>query len=346
MRSPYQSVDREQQGRGPCATYRKHGHPDTGIVSIAGMALLFCLLFVAGASAAGTKTAYLGDMVTLSGYSPGSDQVYLFMTGPNLPTNGVSLNNINRRADTGGLTTADVDPDGRWVYKWYTDQLGGKIDTGTYTIWVTDRPVDRSHLAGSDYQSISVTLQPPGFIPGSMTATGDLLVRSIPDGAVLFLDRENRGVTPVSISGLPVGDHVLRLSSPGYQDQVTQVLVQEGAVTEASIPLREVNGSIYVNTTPAGAEISIDGTGAGISPVLLSGLSPGNHTLVARKAGYTITSQEVRVVGGHMVVAQLYTPEEETRPPGTPPATRAAGMAPVIIVLSLVLFMVPGFQKR
>jgi hypothetical protein len=158
MNYTYGAFDKEHQETGPCAISLKFDHQGTGIVTTAGIVILFCLLLVTGVSAAETKTAYLGDMVTLSGSSPGSDIVYLFMTGPNLPLNGVTLTNINRRADMGEFTTADVDPDGRWVYKWYTNQLGGKIDTGTYTIWVTDRPVDRSHLSGSDYRSIPCPL--------------------------------------------------------------------------------------------------------------------------------------------------------------------------------------------
>ena len=126
---PYKVNDREVIGKGPGALYQGHGYPGTTIATIAGILILLCLFLVTGASAAGTRTAYMGDMVTLSGSSPGSDIVYLFMTGPNLPSNGVALNNINRRADMGGFTTADVDQDGRWVYKWYTNQLGGKLDT-------------------------------------------------------------------------------------------------------------------------------------------------------------------------------------------------------------------------
>jgi hypothetical protein len=321
---------------GPCTMIRKYEHPGTGLIAIAGIAIIFLLLIVTSASATDTKATYLGDMVTLSGNSPGSDIVYLFMTGPNLPSNGVALNNINRRADMGGFSTADVNPDGSWIYKWYTNQIGGKIDAGTYTVWVTDRPVDRSHLSGSDYRSITVVLQQPGISAGSSTATGALLVRSIPDGAVLFLNGENRGVTPVTIPDLPVGGHVLVLSSPGYQNMTTQAIIREGAITEVNVPLYAMNGSLYINTTPGGAEISLDGRPAGVSPVLLEDLVPGNHSLVTRKSGYNATYQEVRVIGGHMMVVQLSL-EEGTRPAGTfPSSTRAPGIGPVIVVISII----------
>jgi len=319
--------------------YRKPGLVTTRIPVIIGLFILLCLLSVSGTSAAETKTTYLGDIVTLSGYSPGSDQVYLFLTGPNLPSNGVALDNINRRADMGGFTTTDVDPDGHWVYKWYTNQLGGKIDTGTYTIWVTDRPVDRSQLSGSNYRSIPVLLQQPGIVAGSSTATGALQVGSIPKGAVVFLDREKQGVTPVTIPDLPAGAHVLLLESPGYQDLTTQAVVTEDTTTRVSIPLNSVNGSLYVNTTPTGAEISIDNTPAGVSPVVLTDLLPGNHTIRANKAGYNVTDQGVQVIGGHMIVAQLPLGENARTSGSSLPATRASGIVPATLVISLVAFM-------
>lgn len=336
----YDAYNREQPGPGPCTTYPIHNRVTTRRTVITGFLIFFCLLLVAGASAAETKTAYLGDMVTLSGYSPGSDIVYLFMTGPNLPSNGVALNNINHRADMGGFATADVDTDGHWVYKWYTNQLGGKIDTGTYTVWVTDRPVDRSHLIGSDYRSIPILLQQPGISAGTSTATGALLVRSIPEGAVLVLDGEKRGITPVTILDLPVGSHVIQLTSPGFQDMTTQAIVTEGKIIEVNAPLNSVNGTLYVNTTPSGAEIFIDYKPAGVSPVLLTDLIPGNHTLTTRKEGYNATYQEVRVIGGHMVVAQAFL-GEKTQSPGTsqPSASRAAGIDLATMVISLIACM-------
>ena len=331
--------NRKRSGTGPYTSYREHDQVTIGIPAIAGIFIIFCLLLVTGAPAAETKTTYLGDMVTLSGYSPGSDIVYLFMTGPNLPSNGVTLNNINRRADMGAFTTADVDPDGRWVYKWYTNQLGGKIDAGTYTIWVTDRPVDRSHLSGSDYRSIPVLLQQPGITAGSSTGTGALLVRTTPAGAVLFLDGEKRGVTPITLPDIPVGGHALRFSSPGYQELTTQAVVTERTITEVSIPLTSVNGSLSINTTPPGAEIYIDGNRAGVSPVLLSDLVHGGHILEARKAGFNTTGQEVRVIGGQMLVVQVPLVAETPSPGTSPSATHAPGILPATLVISLIACM-------
>ena len=65
----------------------------------AGALALLCLLCFAPA-VSGIDAA-LGEVIPLQGYSSSSNYVYLFLTGPNLPSNGVQLNDITKRADQG-----------------------------------------------------------------------------------------------------------------------------------------------------------------------------------------------------------------------------------------------------
>jgi hypothetical protein len=71
-------------------------------------------------------------MIPLSGYSYDSSAVYLFLTGPNLPVNGVALNEITARADEGHFTEVSVDSNDHWEYQWGTKAIGGRLDAGTY----------------------------------------------------------------------------------------------------------------------------------------------------------------------------------------------------------------------
>ena len=113
---------------------------------LAGIILIGCLLLAGGSVSAAGIQVYMGDIVTLQGYSTGSPTVYLFLTGPNLPVNGVALDNINARADEGHFTEVDVDSNDHWIYRWGTNSVGGSLDAGTYTVWVVDSPTDRSHV--------------------------------------------------------------------------------------------------------------------------------------------------------------------------------------------------------
>ena len=145
------------------------GHPD--LAHAAGADLLEQLEIAdnGGAGAGGIVTSggrdcsqvAMGDEVPISGYATSGPYVYLFLTGPNLPENGVALHDITKRADQGWFTRVSVDGDDHWSYTWHTGSIGGRLDEGTYTIWVVSGPNDRSRLAEADYRTISVTLGKP-----------------------------------------------------------------------------------------------------------------------------------------------------------------------------------------
>jgi hypothetical protein len=73
--------------------------------------------------------------------------VYLFVTGPNLPSAGAKLSNPSVAAVTDDPDTfvSRSVSDGRWSYKW---QTSGRLDAGTYTIFAVDRGRQTGIAAG------------------------------------------------------------------------------------------------------------------------------------------------------------------------------------------------------
>ncbi len=263
------------------------------------MFLAVIILTTVPALAAPTSDTYIGDMVLLSGYSYGSDTVYLFLTGPNLPTDGVALNNVNRPTSQGGFTTVDVNSDGSWSYKWYTGQTGGKLDAGAYTVWVVDRPVGRSNLGSAVYSTITVNLLRPGISTGTSSSPGGLEVNTTPAGASLFLNGKFEGATPLTVPDLDPGTYVATLSNPGYLNSSVQVEIQSGALTTVTLSLLSKNGTLWITTAPVGGTIAIDGNMVlGAAPVLVGNLTPGNHTVTASMPGYSSARENVTVVAG------------------------------------------------
>lgn len=125
---------------------------------VLGTALL--VTAVSGYGYADDFEGYLGETITLHGVSYNSDQIYLFMTGPGLPANGVALTDITQRADQGQFTTVGVDSSSQqWSYKWDTLKLENQIDPGTYTVYAVNAPVDASSLTGHSYQAMKVYLK-------------------------------------------------------------------------------------------------------------------------------------------------------------------------------------------
>lgn len=139
------------------------------------LALIFLICFcgfVATASGADASIeGYLGDTITLHGVSYVGDTVYLFLTGPNLPADGVTLTDISQRADQGHFTIVPVDDNQEWTYSWQTSRIEPTIDPGTYTVYVTNEPVDFSNLGStSSYKTLSVYLRDSGVSKVSIDA--------------------------------------------------------------------------------------------------------------------------------------------------------------------------------
>lgn len=128
--------------------------------------ILFITCCLAGLLCASTMAAdasieaELGDTLNLHGESYVGDRVYLFLTGPGLPENGVTLTDTSQRADQGHFTIVDLDDNQQWFMKWNTARIENEIDPGTYIVYVTNEPVDKANLGGtSSYKTLEVYLK-------------------------------------------------------------------------------------------------------------------------------------------------------------------------------------------
>ena len=307
--------------------------------NLSGPALLaIALLLLAGGAAASGISTYMGDDVTISGYATGGPYVYLFLTGPNLPENGVALNDISKRSDQGGFTRVSVDGD-RWTYTWNTGAINGRLDEGTYTVWVADVPNDRSRLMEADYQTISVTLGKPFVAVDTPPQNAAMDLQSVPDGAAVSVNDRYVGQTPLPLSGLSPGTYNVTFSLAGYNDLSTRVTVAGGENAEVVGNLRPQTGSFFVNSTPSGAWVLLDGTGAGYTPVVLTNVSAGNHTVTVEKDGFAPASRQVSPGYGLRVPLDFVL---EPLPAATatapqPVATRAAALVPAPAAALLVI---------
>jgi len=139
-------------------------------------------------TAAGTGVYYLGEEITLSGTNTDSDTIYLFMTGPNLATDGVNLENpgqsvVTVASGSGNFTTKPVETDDTWTYKWDTSRTvrARNLDAGGYTVYAVSQPRDKGDLSGAQYDTASIQLR-SAFITattsGATVAKGDDLTIS------------------------------------------------------------------------------------------------------------------------------------------------------------------------
>lgn len=127
--------------------------------------IVFTVVLLAPAVAAADieMEGVLGETFNLHGSSYVGEYVYLFMTGPGLPENGVTLTNTDQRADQGQFTVVAVDDKQEWSYSWKTSRIANEIDPGTYIVYVTNEKADKAHLGGSSsYKTYSFFLKDSG----------------------------------------------------------------------------------------------------------------------------------------------------------------------------------------
>ena len=300
-----------------------------------------CLVLVATGSAAGMISAYMGETIDLQGYSAGSPMIYLFVTGPNLPINGVALHDISARADEGHFTTVSVDSNDRWEYRWSTNTIGELLDAGTYTIWAVDRPNDRSRLAVADYTTITVTLMTPTIAVDTPVVPGTLELTTSPEGASVVIDEAYRGSTPLTIKGVEPGSYQVTFSRPGYVTLSTPARVEPGKTTQITGMLYPSTGSLAINSSPSGARILIDSTELGTAPVTLSNLTSENHTVTVIKEGYLTAEHTVQIIPGQTIpMTVMLVPASHTT--GT---LQAAGSVPGFLMGFAIVFLLGIFYR-
>ncbi len=161
-----------------------------------------------------------------------------------------------------------------------------------------------------------VHVDPPvaGPIPTPQTSTGTLAVTSMPSGGKVFLDGTLVGLTPFSRPGLSPRGYALRIEKEGYATWEKNVAISPGHYSTWIARLEPLYGSLSIRSYPLNASISLDGIQKGFTPLILSGIPSGLHTVELSKPGYTTTAGTVKVTGGGIELAYLELPPVTTGP--------------------------------
>jgi len=159
--------------------------------------------------------------------------------------------------------------------------------------------------------------------------TGRLVVRSSPPQSEVAIDGARHGVTPLTLTRLPLGTHTVRVTRRGYAPEVRRVtLSAERASQTLSVELERVPagagdasrgagtpaasaggtastaiasrtaGALQIVSRPAGAQVSVDGRLVGATPLVLSDVTPGSHTIRLELIGHQPWSSTVAVTVG------------------------------------------------
>lgn len=172
--------------------------------------------------------------------------------------------------------------------------IGALVAAGAW--WITNFLNEQAQAPVS--QPVIRTMNTPQ--PGQPKPTsGEISITSEPAGATVMVGTDEKGVTPLKLSGLPFGKHMVTVKLKGYQDLAQEVELSETqfslefpAVLEKAAP--QV-GILVIDSNPQGAYIALGTRVVGQTPKTLEKANVGKYNITLRKDGYLDYTQSVRV---------------------------------------------------
>ena len=163
----------------------------------------------------------------------------------------------------------------------------------------------------------------PGYVQGTLDVTiaarntrpfalalvqgGNVYVAADVDGAPIFLDGTQVGVTPGRLNNVPPGAHIIELRMEGRQPVRETVNVTSGQLATVNVTLRPTvapTGVVRVvvanpnGPVPADVQVSLDGTPLTGTPPSNEAVAPGTHLVQVSATGFRSTRREITVTAG------------------------------------------------
>lgn len=104
----------------------------------------------------------------------------------------------------------------------------GKLSVASNTLTYVNRD-----LAPTDLSSAGEVLS----LEKISSKNSEISVTSTPDSATVLLDNENKGVTPIAITGVTAGDHALTLTSTGFLTRTIRIKTTAGYKLDVLVQL-------------------------------------------------------------------------------------------------------------
>jgi hypothetical protein len=140
------------------------------------------------------------------------------------------------------------------------------------------------------------------FMPGKdttlniqMIAAAGLNVRTEPQGAHIYVNGVFRGVSPVDISGLIPGNVEIKAKLEAYDDEISRITLDGGAVRQLRFDLKRKRGTLKILSLPSQAVVEIDGRVAGKTPFVTDSIAFGKHLVRLTSRGYLDIEKSIEI---------------------------------------------------
>lgn len=150
-------------------------------------------------------------------------------------------------------------------------------------------------------KTVKVTAELKASIGGE---GGNIRVLSNVEGAIVYLDGEERGPAPLDLKAVKPGEHVVEIRAPGFITREERVTVAVGAATVLKLDLQAdgatSKGTVKVVSPVSDAQVHIDGQLIGGVPQEKE-LATGEHFVVVSKPGFQSFEKKLVVEEGKVI---------------------------------------------
>lgn len=161
----------------------------------------------------------------------------------------------------------------------------------------------------------------------------NLALKPLPSGLTLvakegkaqvFVDKEYRGETPITLTNVSSGPHEIRLVKEGFETYSETIQLEPGARDLKEVRMEKNSGDIVLVTEPSAVQIYLDGERLGTSksdktsavsvPFERKNIAEGSHVLQFVKEGFEMRQIVIRisaskVVSRHVKLNRLFIPD-------------------------------------
>jgi hypothetical protein len=139
-----------------------------------------------------------------------------------------------------------------------------------------------------------------------VTEYGTIHLVVTPTMARVSYDGADVGIVPptgmLNILNVPPGPHVVTVTKDGFATNTTTVDVKKNDFYKLFISLQPLGvADLSVTSNPPGAQVALDGTAVGVTPLVIPGVTTGSHMVRITMPGFTDYEQQVTGTGGSVV---------------------------------------------
>jgi len=133
---------------------------------------------------------------------------------------------------------------------------------------------------------------------GVQVDNGIVMVRSIPTGAITYLDGVVLGPTPAQNTKVGVGKHIITVEKPMFHPYAEEITIAPDRIEQVQAHLKPRYGRLTIKSEPTGAMVKLNGKQKGVTPLVIPELLSGDYTITISKDLYHTSEEKYTITDG------------------------------------------------